>query len=166
MAPPPIAIIMAAIAQGEVIPAWIRNGPKIAEVITMAPVEDPWAVFRMADVMKAVTSKTHPSPARLPTFSLINSSMAVPCNTVPNAAPMPVRIRMGPDIFMPSSIHVRVDDEDLGIRDKEAINPKERAMMGLPINCKMVTHLPESDPRLRIVELLINNIGIRIGRID
>ena len=77
------------------------RGAMIPAVVVMATVEDPWAVFRMADSRKG---KKIPRLAKVLEFSLMNATILVEAMTFPNTPPAAVMNRMGPTTFRVSSV--------------------------------------------------------------
>ena len=73
----------------------------IPAVVVMATVEEPCAVFRMAD---SRNGKKMPRLARVLELALMKATMLVEAMTLPRTPPAAVMNRMGPTTFRVSSV--------------------------------------------------------------
>ena len=96
MAPAAIAITARAVRGGESRPRVPKRGATIPALVTRATVEDPWAVFRIADRRKG---KKIPTTARDLALAVMKATMLVEAITRPRTPPAAVINSMGPTIF-------------------------------------------------------------------
>ena len=101
MAPAPIAITVKATNMGVSKPMLDSIGAIIPAVVVNATVEEPWAVFKIADNKKG---NINPRAARVVEFSLMKSTIEVFAITVPRTPPAAVINRIGPVIFSVSLV--------------------------------------------------------------
>ena len=107
MAPAPIAMTVSSAAislfspRAVIMDAESENMPMIPAVVVMATVEDPCAVLRMAEIRKG---KKMPTLARKSAFAFMNSTKPAAVITLPSTPPAAVMKRMGPTVFIVSSV--------------------------------------------------------------
>jgi len=165
MAPAPMASTESTRPMSESRPSAGSSGRVRTELVTMATVEDPCAVFSAAEMMNG-TARPRP---RLDRVSPRNSVSGEAASTAPNAAPDPVISRIGADTRMPSLTRSPKTSSlpRPRSRNSEAIRPMARAMTGVPR--KVVVRKSHPSPNgaagsLATDAMQMSTSGVRMGR--